>query len=296
MASRTSTRGSRSGSGRSSSSRPPAKKATGASAAKKATARKTGGFGAFLRAVIRALRTAWLATAHFMGAAVRRVGHGARDLDPALRRDGIGLLYAILAVVVGAVAWWGARGGLEPAISFVVSGAVGALDVLVPVFLVWMSWRTLRHPERRFKAHHLIGGLSGAVLRCGSGPRHRRSGSAYRRPGGHALRRRLGGLVGDHAVPVPVGTDPHGRHPLPDPGGGSAHGHRHLGGRSAPAHRRCEHLRGHRVGEAAAGVGVEARSGHPGGPRRGRGVRQPGGVRPRAGRARGRHHAAHRPD
>jgi len=186
MAARTSTRGSRSGSGRSSRSRPPAKKTAGTSAAKKSPARKSGGFGAFLRAVIRALTTAWLATAHFVGAAVRRIGHGARDLDPALRRDGIGLLYAILAVVVGAVAWWGASGGLEPAVSFLVSGAVGALDVLVPVFLAWMAWRTLRHPQRRFKAHHLIGGL--LVVFSAAGLLHVIRGAAQPIDGQEAMR------------------------------------------------------------------------------------------------------------
>jgi len=160
MASRTSTRSSRPSSSKNSRSKPPAKKATGKpAAARKPAKRRSGSFTAFIRAVVRAIVTAWLATAHFIGGGVRRIGHGARDLDPALRRDGLGLLYAILAVVVAAVAWWGAKGGLEPAVTLVVGGAVGVLDVLVPVFLGWLSWRTLRHPERRFKAHHLIGGL-----------------------------------------------------------------------------------------------------------------------------------------
>ena len=108
---------------------------------------------------MRALVTAWISTAHFVGAAARRVGKGARDLDPALRRDGFGLLYALLAIVVAAVAWWGATGGLQPAVTFIVGGVVGGLDVLVPVFLGWLSWRTLRHPDRKFKPHQLIGGL-----------------------------------------------------------------------------------------------------------------------------------------
>ena len=135
---------------------------------------------------MRALITAWVSTSHFVGGAVRRVGHGARDLDPALRRDGLGLLYALLAIVVGAVAWWGARGGVEPAVSFVVSGAVGGLDVLVPVFLAWMSWRTLRHPDKRFKANHLVGGL--LVVFSAAGLLHVMRGAAQPIDGQEAMR------------------------------------------------------------------------------------------------------------
>ena len=189
MASRTSTRSSRPNS-KSSRSRPPAKKTASKSAAsaKKSSSatKKSGGFSAFLRGVLRALVAAWLGTAHFLGGAARRVGHSARDLDPGLRRDGIGLLYLLLAVVVAAVAWWGADGGLEPAVTFVVTGAVGSLDALVPLFLGWLSWRTLRHPERKFKAHHLIGGL--LVVLAAAGLLHLFNGSAQPIDGQQAMR------------------------------------------------------------------------------------------------------------
>ena len=135
---------------------------------------------------MRALVTAWVSTAHFVGGAVRRIGHGAKDLDPALRRDGVGLLYALLAILVGAVTWWGAEGGVEPAVSFVVSGAVGGLDILVPVFLAWMSWRTLRHPEKKFKANHVIGGL--VVLFAAAGLLHVMRGAAQPIDGQEAMR------------------------------------------------------------------------------------------------------------
>ena len=117
---------------------------------------------------------------------MRRIGHGAKDLDPALRRDGLGLLYALLAILVGAVTWWGAEGGVEPAVSFVVSGAVGGLDILVPVFLAWMSWRTLRHPEKKFKANHVIGGL--VVLFAAAGLLHVMRGAAQPIDGQEAMR------------------------------------------------------------------------------------------------------------
>jgi S-DNA-T family DNA segregation ATPase FtsK/SpoIIIE len=135
---------------------------------------------------VRALITAWVSTGHAVGAAVRRIGTGARDLDPALRRDGLGLLYALLAVVVGAVAWWGAEGGIEPVVTVLVSGAVGRLDVLVPLFLAWMAWRTLRHPDRRFKAHQLIGGL--ILLFAATGLAHVLNGAPQPIDGQSAMR------------------------------------------------------------------------------------------------------------
>jgi S-DNA-T family DNA segregation ATPase FtsK/SpoIIIE len=182
MASRTSTRASGARSSKTTRSRPPVKKST----PKKTQGGSSGSFSAFLRAVLRGLVTAWVSTSHFIGAAVRRVGSGARDLDPALRRDGLGLLYAILAVVTAAVAWWGAQGGLEPVVTLVVGGAVGGLDVLVPVFLGWMSWRILRHPQRRFKPHQLIGGL--IVLLAAAGLVHVFNGAAQPIDGQAAMR------------------------------------------------------------------------------------------------------------
>ncbi len=182
MASRTSTRASGTRSSKTSRSRPPAKKAP----AKKPAGSSSGGFGKFLRAVMRALVTAWVSTSHFVGAAVRKVGKGAKDLDPALRRDGLGLLYGILAIIVGAVSWWGARGGIEPVVTFIVGGAVGGLDILVPLFLAWMSWRTLRHPERKFKAHQLFGGL--IVLLAAAGLVHLFNGAPQPIDGMAAMR------------------------------------------------------------------------------------------------------------
>ena len=40
----------------------------------------------------------------------RRIGSGARDIDPEHRRDGLGLLLIALAIVVAAVEWWSLEG------------------------------------------------------------------------------------------------------------------------------------------------------------------------------------------
>ncbi len=52
----------------------------------------------------------WLGIAHVIGAIARGIGKSARDLDPAHRRDGLGLLYLSLAIVVAAVVWFDVAG------------------------------------------------------------------------------------------------------------------------------------------------------------------------------------------
>lgn len=89
----------------------PAKKAAAKKApAKKAAARKapakkaapprpapspTGG-------VLRLIRALWLGLAHAVGAVFRGIGQGARNLDPAHRKDGVALLLLGLGLIVAA--------------------------------------------------------------------------------------------------------------------------------------------------------------------------------------------------
>ena len=47
-----------------------------------------------------------MALAHTVGAAVRAFGSNARDLDPAHRRDGVGLAALAAAIITAAATWW----------------------------------------------------------------------------------------------------------------------------------------------------------------------------------------------
>jgi len=89
----------------------------------------------------------WLGIAHVIGAIARGIGKSARDLDPAHRRDGLGLLYLSLAIVVAAVIWFDVAGFVSGVVTSLVTGAVGIFDVLAPVALLVIAIQTLRHPD-----------------------------------------------------------------------------------------------------------------------------------------------------
>ncbi|MFI2703319.1 FtsK/SpoIIIE family DNA translocase [Cellulosimicrobium composti] len=97
---------------------------------------------------VRAVRAVWLGAAHGVGALVRTIGKGARELDPAHRRDGVAFFLIALAVVVAAREWWGIQGTFGKVVHGVVAGTFGLAGVAVPVLLLWLAVRIMRHPER----------------------------------------------------------------------------------------------------------------------------------------------------
>ncbi|HET7431667.1 MAG TPA: DNA translocase FtsK [Nocardioides sp.] len=109
----------------------------------------------------RGVASGWMATAHGVGAASRKVGGAARDLDPEHRRDGVGLFLVALAMVVAASVWWQLPGGIFDFFRTVVSGSVGKVGWLVPVMLVLIGWRNMRDPEHNGPAgRQVIGWLA----------------------------------------------------------------------------------------------------------------------------------------
>jgi S-DNA-T family DNA segregation ATPase FtsK/SpoIIIE len=105
----------------------------------------------FLTTALMSLRkfvtAVWLGIAHVIGAIARGIGKSAKDLDPAHRRDGLGLLYLALAIVVAAVVWFDVAGFVSGVVTSLVTGAVGIFDVLAPVALLVIAIQTLRHPD-----------------------------------------------------------------------------------------------------------------------------------------------------
>nr|BEK68439.1 DNA translocase FtsK [Kitasatospora purpeofusca] len=129
--------------------KPPAKKAAAkkAAPAKKTAAKQAPPPPPPRPILFRAVRAVWLGAAHGIGAVFRGFGDGAKNLDPAHRKDGLGLLLFALALVTAAGTWFSPQGWLGEAATNVVSGLFGRLDALVPFLLAAVAVRLLRHPE-----------------------------------------------------------------------------------------------------------------------------------------------------
>ncbi|MDX2683529.1 DNA translocase FtsK [Streptomyces sp. NY05-11A] len=174
--------------------RAPAKKAP----AKKAAAKKpapapapapnpTGG-------IYRLVRAIWLGLAHAVGAVFRGIGNGAKNLDPAHRKDGVALLLFGVALIVAAGTWADLRGPVGDLVEILVTGAFGRLDLLVPILLAVIAVRFIRHPEKPEANGRIVIGLSALVIGV-LGQVHIACGAPARSDGMQAIRD-AGGLIG----------------------------------------------------------------------------------------------------
>jgi S-DNA-T family DNA segregation ATPase FtsK/SpoIIIE len=84
--------------------------------------------------------------AHGIGAMVRSLGGGARDLDPAHRRDGIGLASLAAALVVAVGAWADAAGPFGHHLTTGLRTLIGSGVMILPVALVAGAVTFLRRP------------------------------------------------------------------------------------------------------------------------------------------------------
>ncbi|MFF3668156.1 FtsK/SpoIIIE family DNA translocase [Microtetraspora malaysiensis] len=107
----------------------------------------------------------WSVIANGMGSAVRALGQGARDLDPAHRRDGLGLSVLAGAIVVAAMTWRDTKTGVAAVVDAVIHGTVGALTWSVPFLLGLLAWRFLRHPDQNAETGRM--GIGWAALLTG---------------------------------------------------------------------------------------------------------------------------------
>ncbi|MGW0138976.1 DNA translocase FtsK [Streptomyces calvus] len=172
--------------------KPPAKKAP----AKKAAARKPAPAPAPnpTSGVYRLARALWLGLAHAVGAVFRGIGQGAKNLDPAHRKDGIALLLLGIALIVAAGTWADLKGPVGDLVEILVTGAFGRLDLLVPILVAVIAVRFIRHPEKPEANGRIVIGLSALVIGV-LGQIHIACGSPARGDGMQAVRD-AGGLIG----------------------------------------------------------------------------------------------------
>jgi len=100
----------------------------------------------FLHGIGRMLRALWMGLAHLVGGFARRAGAGTVDVDPDVRRDGVGLTLLGAGVLVAAAEWWHLPGTVGDTTRLVAEGAIGIFAWALPVVLLGLAWRTLRHP------------------------------------------------------------------------------------------------------------------------------------------------------
>ncbi|MCC3651359.1 DNA translocase FtsK [Streptomyces sp. S07_1.15] len=165
----------------------PAKRAPAKKAAAKPAPSPTGG-------VYRLVRALWLGLAHTVGALFRSLGRGARNLDPAHRKDGLALLLLGLALVVAAGTWSSLEGPVGDLVEMLVTGAFGRLDLLAPLLLGTVAVRLIRHPEKPEANGRIVIGLSALVVGV-LGQVHLACGSPGRGEGTEAIQD-AGGLIG----------------------------------------------------------------------------------------------------
>jgi S-DNA-T family DNA segregation ATPase FtsK/SpoIIIE len=206
MASQTSGRGSHSaragrgggGAGKTAAKKPAAKK----SAAKKPAAKPPSPTSPVLRISFQIVRGLWMGIAWPVGALLRGIGRGAKGLDPAHRKDGLALLLLGVALVTAVGTWSNLRGPVGEAVTYVITGAMGRLDLLFPLIIGVIAVRLFRHPEKLEANGRVVIGLT-ALLAGVLGLVHVATGAPDRDEGAQALRE-TGGEIG-WAVSHPLG-------------------------------------------------------------------------------------------
>ena len=94
---------------------------------------------------------------------VRGIGH-VDDIEPAVRRDGAGLVLIGIAIVVAAEFWFGLPGIVGSLIALGVSTVFGMVSYALPVACLAMAWRTLRHPDKNGPAGRQVVGWMASLF------------------------------------------------------------------------------------------------------------------------------------
>ena len=110
--------------------------------------------------ILLLIGVAWGAIAKALGTVLR----GAKDIDQAQRRDGLGLLLIALTIIVGADVWFYVESPLTNFSRLIIGGAVGSLSVLAPVVLLWGSWNSFRNPTKKGEGPRVVIGLTAILL------------------------------------------------------------------------------------------------------------------------------------
>ena len=106
----------------------------------------------------------WMELASGVGFFARLFGDSARDLDPAHRRDGLGLAALAGAIITAGAAWWGLGSPFGRAITALVRSSFGAAAWTLPLLFGLLAWRLLRHPDKNAHPGRMVIGWTALIL------------------------------------------------------------------------------------------------------------------------------------
>lgn len=135
---------------------------------------------------------AWNGLARGLGTVVRGIGSGARDISPAVKRDGAGLGMLALAVILGAVFWFRLPGRVGGAIRVGITTVFGVLAYAIPLVAVVLCVIILRNKRPGGVARNVLGWI--ATLIGVFGLVH--IGCGLPRPANMEAVRASGGIIG----------------------------------------------------------------------------------------------------
>lgn len=96
--------------------------------------------------VLRSAASIWRGTARGLGGLARAMGGNVQADDPAVRRDGVGLVVFLIALLSGAAFWFSMPGLIGDWVRIGISSVIGLSSYVLPAILAVMAFRTLRNP------------------------------------------------------------------------------------------------------------------------------------------------------
>ncbi|HEX2144729.1 MAG TPA: DNA translocase FtsK 4TM domain-containing protein [Glycomyces sp.] len=148
------------------------------SPAKKTAAKQRSRIPGPLEALGMGLRGLWIGTARSTGWMARSVGKEAataREIDPAHRRDGLGLFLVAIAIVLACAVWFDVAGPIGERFAFILDWLLGLATRALPVLLVLWGLRVMRQePPEEAHGRALVGW--GAIWLSSLGLLHLMSG------------------------------------------------------------------------------------------------------------------------
>lgn len=114
--------------------------------------------------ILSLISLAWNVLAKVFGALIRAVGHGASEIDPKQRRDGLGLVLLALSIIIAAQSWFGTQTVITNYSKLIIGGFLGALTIFLPVFLVYGAWQTFRNPAKKGDGPRIAIGISTVLI------------------------------------------------------------------------------------------------------------------------------------